>query len=567
MQAALQRHAQLAREMELWLWVDKCFASRQWEPGFTPDEAVARATELATAVATGQGPSLMPGSGTTEGAIAGTAAAIICFSDATAHTAWANATIDAYRVQAEATTDDTFSGSVIPWHPKLFVARALAARIKAGVDEPADREELYRLVAHPLEGVSLTALAGIAGCWERDQRFAWCGFNLGLRLAQYTGRRDMYMLGEDARRLRDRERRDNALAEALGEYGAAGALPPWVRPRPSWILVPEGAARRRHEEEDDGWEDSDDIWHGHYAAKVLRQVPVAAIMASAARDEYIGALEAFLIWTLDTLNPTWRTDRRRGRERGDSNLYEWQDRLGRSLADAASRMPAADALDRLLRPILEQPNEIAMRFLAPFTQLMVCASILDAPVIEKDVVQLLHAVLERTLQHSDLRRSSYNDGRLGGFDLPELIKSLLFVSVERADQSARFANGRWDDLPQVMPLVDRMVREAGWNQHVAHHFVTLCERAGASYPAETFADQVLAQLVDGNLPPGWKGTRIPAAIAALVQAHADRQHPLPKDLARKLLHVLDALVDLGDRRSAALQQSESFRGVRLAAPG
>ena len=29
----------------------------------------------------------------------------------------------------------------------------------------------------------------------------------------------------------------------------------------------------------------------------------------------------------------------------------------------------------------------------------------------------------------------------------------------------------------------------------------------------------------------------------------------------------DRLVDLGDRRSAALQQSESFRGVRLAASG
>jgi hypothetical protein len=62
---------------------------------------------------------------------------------------------------------------------------------------------------------------------------------------------------------------------------------------------------------------------------------------------------------------------------------------------------------------------------------------------------------------------------------------------------------------------------------------------------------------------GWKGSLIPAAIAALVQAHADRQHPLPASLAHMLLQVLDALVDLGDRRSAALQQSESFRGVRL----
>jgi hypothetical protein len=67
------------------------------------------------------------------------------------------------------------------------------------------------------------------------------------------------------------------------------------------------------------------------------------------------------------------------------------------------------------------------------------------------------------------------------------------------------------------------------------------------------------------LPAGWKGTSIPAGIAGLVQAQADRDHPLPIELARKLLRILDALVDLGDRRSAALQQSETFRGVLLSA--
>jgi hypothetical protein len=116
-----------------------------------------------------------------------------------------------------------------------------------------------------------------------------------------------------------------------------------------------------------------------------------------------------------------------------------------------------------------------------------------------------------------------------------------------------------------MPLIDRMLRGAGWHPYVARQFATLCERSGAAYPADTFADQVLAQTVDGHLPSGWKGTSLPARIAALVQAHADRLHPLSAPLARKLLQVLDALVDLGDRRSAALQQSEAFRGVRLAA--
>lgn len=253
-------------------------------------------------------------------------------------------------------------------------------------------------------------------------------------------------------------------------------------------------------------------------------------------------------------------------ERGDENLNEWEDQLGRMVASVAPHLPADEILHRLLGPILAQPDEIAMRLLTPFTVSLVCGEVLDSPEVHDDTLRLLQAVLERTLENDDLRRSPYNDGRMGGFDLPRLVKSLLFVVVEHAPGATRFANGVWDDLGQVMSLVDRMVRVAGWHPHVAHQFVTLYERSGAAYPADTFADQVLAQIVDGRLPAGWKGSVVPAAIAALVQAHADRQHPLSAALARKLLQVLDALVDLGDRRSAALQQSESFRGVRLSAP-
>jgi hypothetical protein len=290
-------------------------------------------------------------------------------------------------------------------------------------------------------------------------------------------------------------------------------------------------------------------------------------MASAGRAHFVDALEAYIGWTLDTINPVWRKERRRGRERGDANLYEWEDQLGRMVASVAPHLPVDEILQRLLRPILAQPDEIAMRLLAPFTVSLVCGEVLDAPKVRDDTLYLLQAVLDRTLENDNLRRSPYNDGRMGGFDLPKLVDSLMFVVVEHAPGATRFANGVWDDLGQAMSLVDRMVRVAGWHPYVARQFVTLCERSGAAYPADTFADQVLAQIVDGRLPAGWKGSLVPAAIAALVQAHADRQHPLPAALARKLLQVLDALVDLGDRRSAALQQSESFRGVRLAAPG
>lgn len=567
-QAALQDHALAAREIELWLWVDKCFTLRQWAPGFSVDDAIRRAKELADTAATERSMSPMHGSGLKEGAVAGTAAAVICFADASAHEAWADATIEGFRVARDEISEDTFSGSVIPWYPKIFVAHALAARIKAARECPADHEALYRLIAHPLDAVSFVALSGVAGCWQRDERFAWCGLNLGLRLAQLVSRRNMYLLDAKARRQVESDHRAASVAAAVDEYRAQGPLLAWMRPRPSWVRATPNAENPQSldVEESEGWQSTDDLWDGRYAANVLQRVPVAVVMASAGRGYFVDALEAYIGWTLDTINPVWRTERRHGRERGDANLYEWEDQLGQMVASVAPYLTADEILQRLLQPILAQPDEIAMRLLAPFTVSLVCSEVLDTPVVRDDTLRLLQVVLDRTLENDNLRRSLSNDGRMSGFHLPRLVDSLLFVVVEHASGAARFANGFWDDLPQVMPLVDCMVRAAGWHPYVARQFVTLCERSGAAYPADTFADQVLALIVDGKLPAGWKGTLLPAAVAALVQAHADRQHPLPAALAHKLLRVLDALVDLGDRRSAALQQSESFRGVNLRRP-
>lgn len=564
---AQQRYQQVSREAELWLWVDKCFSAGEWAAGFTPAEAVERAQELISIQQAGGQGTLMPGSGFSEGAIAGTAAAIICFSDAAGHWPWADALIERLRLAAEPTPEEVFSASVIPWHAKIFVAHALASRIRTGRDELGDREALYWLVAHGQENVSLTALSGVLSCWDRDARFAWCGVNLAFRLTQLPQRREVYRLTPEERRQAEQERRESAVTATLAEYRAQGPLPAWVRPRPYWVPASPDARRHRGHDEVEGWERSNDSWYSSYAAKVLQQLPVAKIMAhDQARARFLDALEALLAWTLQAVNPKPRNARRGGRDRSDANMIEWQGELGRSIALAAPLASNAELRDRLLRPILEEPDEIAMKELEPFVDRLVRAEVLDAPVLQADILDHLQVVMERVLQHRDLRRSPYNEDRMNGFDLPELIKSLLFVSVEHAPRAARFANGRWEDIGRVLHLVDRMVRAAGWNSYVARQFVTLCERAGAAYPAETWADQVLSLVVDGYLPDGWKSTSVPAALAGLVQAHADRQHPLPPDLARKLLRVLDALVDLGDRRSAALQQSESFRGVRLEAP-
>jgi hypothetical protein len=96
-------------------------------------------------------------------------------------------------------------------------------------------------------------------------------------------------------------------------------------------------------------------------------------------------------------------------------------------------------------------------------------------------------------------------------------------------------------------------------------FLTLCERAKATYPAKVFADQILAVIGDGaEQLKRWQHLSIPARIAGLVQHFADRDAPMPLHLAQKFLRTLDLLVDMGDRRSAALQLGEAFREIRTA---
>jgi hypothetical protein len=56
-----------------------------------------------------------------------------------------------------------------------------------------------------------------------------------------------------------------------------------------------------------------------------------------------------------------------------------------------------------------------------------------------------------------------------------------------------------------------------------------------------------------------------SAITPSQQARPMRDvaSPLERELAQGMLRVLDRLVDMGDRRSAALQTSETFKNVRL----
>jgi hypothetical protein len=176
------------------------------------------------------------------------------------------------------------------------------------------------------------------------------------------------------------------------------------------------------------------------------------------------------------------------------------------------------------------------------------------------------ACLERVLKDRAWRSARNRDGNVYGSDLPVLVREFLFVSVEYAGGARRFANRDWREIGVVLPIVDKFVRAVGNIPSAMSAFLTLCERASEHYHASTFVSQILAVLGQHERTPvGWRDTTIPSRIAGLIHTFAERSQPLPIQTAQFMLRILDRLVDIGDRRSAAIQASEIFKDVRVQA--
>jgi hypothetical protein len=218
----------------------------------------------------------------------------------------------------------------------------------------------------------------------------------------------------------------------------------------------------------------------------------------------------------------------------------------------------------LLAPFLANDEEL-LRVLAEFADKTVTRHILDAPAVPNNTLALLSDCVERVVSDPMFNPKGYRAGEVHGHDMPTLVRALLFVAVECAPGAARFANEDWSQISLVMPMVTRLVSAVGWSSFVMQNFLALCERAGVAYPIDEFCDQtrfVLASLAKAK--GSWTGTMLPARAAGVVQRLADANYPLRLQQAQEFLRILDALVDLGDRRSAALEQTEAFRSVQLA---
>lgn len=554
-QERLAENTERQQEQLLWFWANQSLEGDTLNAHITPETALERAKKIDHAKLfkeqRRQGEFEL---GMQAAAVAGVAAVVIKYPATfePADAKWARKVIERAAVMPEVVGDMWSNVSVIPWHPAISAARALGYDIRAGQGGAKAGKVLLSLVMHPLEIVSLTALEICFGLWDIDQRLGWCAFAAALGMSQISiaPMEDHYSRFDPERISAGNTKRGDFAAKA---YGKAGNWPQLPAMPSAWKDLG-AAARNRYARPDIEFE-----WG--YGSKAVAKVPVKAMVATTqTRAPFLAFLKDALQWIIAKMNPPWEKKSRRDHLH---DVGEFDDAIAHLFAKAAPLLTTAELEQAFLTPVLALDDEACYELLAPFVSMYVCAAIFDAATVPENAIDVLKICLGRVLRDPAFAPRGYRDGEMHGHRLPNMVRALLFVSA-RAQGAARFANGNWTEIATILPIVDPLVRTAGFSASVMREFLTLVERSRDTYPAEMFADQILAVLGSGRSAlKGWRRDIIPARIAGLVQSLAYRETPMPLGLAQKLLRILDILVDMGDRRSAALQISDSFREVRL----
>ena len=445
-----------------------------------------------------------------------------------------------------------------PWHPTVFAVHILKDLRKETPSDLQSVRRLMRLTLYPLKEIS--NLAFLALFEDPDAWVSWTAMQLALELATlYRPRINKDGSRDD--RVNETARK-KSLRRALRTLTTDGVPRPIKLPE-AWIKVDEQDRPLERLRDDSGLIEPDPCFDASGVAEIFQHLPIESWCESEAiRQKVATALQDFVAWTSERLMLSSRAQGRR-RDRSVIDLMPWMGCLGGLLGRAAPHFEIEMVRNVMLAPFLCDDDD-ALSVVGAFARSTVARHVFDAETIPSSVFGLLEICVDHVVSNPTLTSAKDGPTDVYGTELGRLIEALMFVSIENAERAARFVNGDWSQIGIIMPLVSRLVNSTGSSAFVMGVFLRLCERVGAAYPLDSFveqADAVLCSVVSGK--GNWAGTTLPARTAAVVQLLAEAHFPLQVDQACGLLRVLDALIDLGDRRSVALEQSEVFRGIQV----
>jgi len=494
----------------------------------------------------------------TQACVAGAGAAAIQFGIDPDDIAWGWAVME--RVAAIQDKGDAFHHSPNPMDPRLYLISTLVYDLRSSTPRSDSADRLIAFAAGENQSIAPTALAGALLLHTASPKLAWVAAILASEL--FVAHRPVFRnngwdpSAQAKHRLAAGQR---ARAALIGDGEAQPLTPP-----SAWAKRAAGQRSQRSTSPDEAnWGYPEVDFDAQFAAKVVGHFPIEAWCQSADYSwAFLTYLDDLVRWTTDRLFPGWAESKKR--DRRSTDLFEWIRALSGLIARVLPFLPADELINRYLHPFSRHAHEDGLEVVSIITDKIICRHVYDAPMVTDSTLAVLQHCLARMLQERAFDPSSWRAGEVNGRTLAEMIRDFLLVSVENAPGATRFANGDWTDLPRLIAIIDVLMQRAGWSVTVMQTYLTLCERAAAAFPIDTFITHITAACDDeGLFPDQWSGSTIAARISGVVQVLAEANHPLTRERARDLLIVLDKLVDMGDRRAAALQQSEHFRGVQL----
>jgi hypothetical protein len=495
------------------------------------------------------------GAGMTQNCVVAAAAMAIRFSDDTEDREWGWSVMD--RVDGITERKSHWQYSNNPYDPRFFYMAVLKEDLAGGTPRAGSATRLFTLAGDLNPYIAQFALAALLDAEALQPELVWNAAVLATELF-------IAHLALDENGTRDRSvqeaHRKEATNRALARLGDQGkALAPLTIPPRAWVRQ---AARGKWRQGEEHWTHPDTDFDPYFAKVVIGHFPIERWARSAEhREALLQYADELVRWTSDRLFPSW--EEAREREHHGTQLYEWLSALATFIARVAILVP--DGYARFVEPITKHKERAALTFVSDVTEAATTRFVYDAAIISDEALALLGACMDRMLAEHTFNPNSYRAGDVNTNDLYPMVRSFLLISVKNAPGAARFANGEWADLPQLLPLIGKLMMAAGWSAGVMDAYLLLCERAGANFPVEIFTLHVSASMdASGFRQERWTSSGTSAGVSSAIQRLAEAHYPLTRDQARGLLILLDRLVDMGDRRAAALQQSEHFRSMQIA---
>lgn len=496
------------------------------------------------------------GEGVHQAALAAVAALTQRESDSTEHVEWAWSILDRIDGIPPNPEERPYGNNMMD--PRHYLIASLGDLLRNRLDDNA-AERLLRLACNDPEDISEMAFLALFNAAQVFPKAAWSAGLLASKLASLPGTGRAHF-DESVAASRETAARE-ALRSSLHELKNAG-FSTFADVPPAWVYAVDEDGIFGSHRKVERWQHPKNEFDWSVGQRVFKHFPVETWMQDdKLSSQALAYFSELARWMKQSLDPDWMevSDRRHR----SSNFGEFPGTLGQLFSRISPFMQTDEWYEKFVDPFQIDDHDSCEAILEAIISGHCCRHILDNAVLSKGAIEVHKKFVSWLSVRQEFNGSDWRDGSLYGHYVPYMIKDVLLVSVPEARGSARFANGDWQELHLMSPAISQLMRTAGWVPFVMEQYLSMCERAGFHQPLDAFCEDITCAMnVVSARPELWSGSMISAKISARVHAYAKALHPLSQADKMKLLRVLDGLIDLGDRRAVALEQSEEFRSLQ-----